>query len=447
MPTSAGSRSVAFARWPRGGSGHHRRVVDGAVTLAALVHAFGWRWDDWDRLALGSLAGHESHAARSARRPVHRLGAGAGLGLTWVSPSSDRRRWPRLRALKPPGTGGLVTPAHGGRAGAVRDRRPARLPVAGRVPRLFAGAAAGGRHTTRARERRRRSDRRRRRERSIATYADGWRLLDADDRRARRVPQGAARGRRRSRALHAALLAERPAALRKTSLELLGAESTYSPHSRAQGTAVWCSRWRRAADKAALEFLRARVCTLRRRWRRASPASPGRPSPSPVVRLFSCLVERSRVCAGLAGRPGRAFRKRCRRPRSATTLCRRITEPAPPHFGRHAARAAAASPTGAKWRQGRQRQRRHHRARDAAWHWLRGVNRRRAVTAYFAHRAHGLAVQRYELPGMRAFNSCAGAGRRRRPSLRYDPRGKPTRPDAARHRASTCPPMCCTALG
>jgi len=34
------------------------RVVDSAVTLGALIHEFGWRADDYDRLAAGSLAGH-----------------------------------------------------------------------------------------------------------------------------------------------------------------------------------------------------------------------------------------------------------------------------------------------------------------------------------------------------------------------------------------------------
>ena len=34
------------------------RCVDSAVTLGACLYAFGWESDDWDRLAMGSLAGH-----------------------------------------------------------------------------------------------------------------------------------------------------------------------------------------------------------------------------------------------------------------------------------------------------------------------------------------------------------------------------------------------------
>ncbi|QDO96142.1 DUF1446 domain-containing protein [Ferrovibrio terrae] len=34
------------------------RVADPALVLGPLAHAFGWSWDDWDRLAAGTLVGH-----------------------------------------------------------------------------------------------------------------------------------------------------------------------------------------------------------------------------------------------------------------------------------------------------------------------------------------------------------------------------------------------------
>ncbi len=34
------------------------RVVDSAVVSGALVHEFGWQWNDYDKLAQSALAGH-----------------------------------------------------------------------------------------------------------------------------------------------------------------------------------------------------------------------------------------------------------------------------------------------------------------------------------------------------------------------------------------------------
>ena len=34
------------------------RVTDTGITLAPMMHEFGWKWDDWDRIAAGVIAGH-----------------------------------------------------------------------------------------------------------------------------------------------------------------------------------------------------------------------------------------------------------------------------------------------------------------------------------------------------------------------------------------------------
>ncbi|MFN3597449.1 MAG: acyclic terpene utilization AtuA family protein [Rubricoccaceae bacterium] len=34
------------------------RTTDTGLTLAPLVHTFGWAWDDWDKMAAGTIAGH-----------------------------------------------------------------------------------------------------------------------------------------------------------------------------------------------------------------------------------------------------------------------------------------------------------------------------------------------------------------------------------------------------
>src|SRR5687768_17528063 len=47
------------------------RCVDSAVTLGALMHEFGWRPDDLDRLAMGSLAGHLIECGCQATGGLH----------------------------------------------------------------------------------------------------------------------------------------------------------------------------------------------------------------------------------------------------------------------------------------------------------------------------------------------------------------------------------------
>src|SRR5205085_6740617 len=34
------------------------RVADASLTLGPAVREFGWAWDDWNRLAAGTVAGH-----------------------------------------------------------------------------------------------------------------------------------------------------------------------------------------------------------------------------------------------------------------------------------------------------------------------------------------------------------------------------------------------------
>lgn len=34
------------------------RVTDTGLTLAPMIHEFGWKWDDWDKISAGTIAGH-----------------------------------------------------------------------------------------------------------------------------------------------------------------------------------------------------------------------------------------------------------------------------------------------------------------------------------------------------------------------------------------------------
>jgi len=85
------------------------RCVDSAVTLGACIHAFGWEREDYDRLAMGSLAGHILECGPQATggnftdwEQVPRL-ANIGYPVAEISPDGG------FVCTKPAGTGGLVT--------------------------------------------------------------------------------------------------------------------------------------------------------------------------------------------------------------------------------------------------------------------------------------------------------------------------------------------------
>ncbi len=89
------------------------RVADPALVLGPAVHHFGWAWDDWDRLALGTLAGHllecgaqvtGGYFADPGVKDVPDL---AAVGF----PIAELRDDGSLELTKPAGTGGLVSAA------------------------------------------------------------------------------------------------------------------------------------------------------------------------------------------------------------------------------------------------------------------------------------------------------------------------------------------------
>jgi hypothetical protein len=86
------------------------RVADAALFLAPMMHEFGWRWDDWDRLAQGIVVGHLLECSGQA--------TGGNFGGDWRSipdlahigyPIAEV--WENGEAVvsKAPGTGGRVS--------------------------------------------------------------------------------------------------------------------------------------------------------------------------------------------------------------------------------------------------------------------------------------------------------------------------------------------------
>jgi hypothetical protein len=88
------------------------RVADAALTLGPLVHEFGWRWDDWDRMAAGLTLGHLLECSGQ--------GSGGNFGSAgeWAKvPDYAHLGYPIAEVAadgtalftKPPGTGGRVS--------------------------------------------------------------------------------------------------------------------------------------------------------------------------------------------------------------------------------------------------------------------------------------------------------------------------------------------------
>lgn len=83
------------------------RVADASLTLGPAVHEFGMKWDDWDRLAAGTVAGHLIECGAQAT---------GGLWCNWQEtdlalvgyPIADIEDSGAIVLTKPPGSGGAV---------------------------------------------------------------------------------------------------------------------------------------------------------------------------------------------------------------------------------------------------------------------------------------------------------------------------------------------------
>lgn len=84
------------------------RVADASLTVAPAVHEFGWGWNDWDRLAAGTVAGHLIECGAQAT---------GGLWCNWQEapdlgnvgyPIAEMEASGDFRITKPAGSGGRV---------------------------------------------------------------------------------------------------------------------------------------------------------------------------------------------------------------------------------------------------------------------------------------------------------------------------------------------------
>ncbi|MEM7803670.1 MAG: acyclic terpene utilization AtuA family protein [Pseudomonadota bacterium] len=274
------------------------RVVDSAVTLAACIHAFGWSAEDYDCLAAGSVAGHILECGPQATGgnftdweqvadSLHNI----GYPIADIDASGD------MVIRKPADTGGMVSVGtvaeqllyEVGDAQAyllpdvVCDFGALQLEQDG-DDRVRVTGARGHAPTVSYKV--------------SATYADGWRggqtlvFYGRDADRKARAFANAALKRAQSRLDETGL-----PQYTDTLIELVGDESHYGSRRELAGSReVSLKVAARHPTKAGIEIL------LRETIGAALAGPPGltgfagtRPRPSPVVRLFSFLLDKQSV--------------------------------------------------------------------------------------------------------------------------------------------------------
>ena len=273
------------------------RCVDSAVVVGVLAHEFGWGWDDWDRIAAGTLAGHVIECGAQATGGLftdwQQVPGWADMGYPVIDCAEDGS----FVLSKPEGTGGLIHP------GAVSEQvlyevgdpanylmpdvtcdfRQVRVQAQGAGQVRVSGAR--GRPPTGSYK-------------ANGTWRDGYQLQLMMAIRGIDAPA-------KARKTADALLARTRAQLRQrgladysaTCVELLGCEALYGPHARALPTREVVLRiGARHADPKALAFLQRECASAGTSMGPGTRSSfAGRADVQPVIKVFSFLVPKDQV--------------------------------------------------------------------------------------------------------------------------------------------------------
>lgn len=273
------------------------RVVDSAVVLAPLLHEYQWSLDDYDKLAQGSLAGHVIECGAQCTggnfTDWQLVQGFDNMGFPVVEVSEDGS----FVITKPQGTGGLVSTATVAEQivyeignpqayllpDVIADFSHVHLEQVGEH-RVRVTGAKGQAPTTQYKV--------------SATYPDGYRVLVSFLIAGREAPQ-------KAQVIADAILAkcERVLAMRSVppfsekSVEILGIESTYGGHAQAFNS-------REVVVKIAVKHIFKEACMffaseIAQASTGMAPALAGivggRPKASPVIKLFSFLIDKNQV--------------------------------------------------------------------------------------------------------------------------------------------------------
>ncbi len=411
------------------------RVVDSALALGPLVHAFGWSLDDYDRLSAGSLAGHVIECGAQAT---------GGLFTDWEDvPDWAHIGYPIIEChadgsfivTKPEGTGGLVSPA----AVAEQILYEVGDPQGYALPDVVCDftqvtVEQVGQHRVRVTGAKGYppSDR----YKVCVTFGDGFRFIGASPVVGR---DAAAKGKRQSEAMLervGEMLRDRNLPpLRDSRIEILGAEASYGANASAAARSVREVVCRIGAEHESAEALGLMMREF------ASPTTSmsvgttgwfgGAPTITPVSRVFSILLPRQEVAAIVSlgdqtltitpASPARAFDPAEVIPPPVPTgpepNADMVTVPLIEVAWARSGDKGDAFNVGVIAR------------RPELLPWIRAGLSEDRVKAWFAHEFEGATapkVIRYELPGMNAINlHCIQAlGGGQFSSLRLDPLAK-----------------------
>ena len=275
------------------------RCADSALALGILMHEFGWRADDYDLLAAGSLVGHMLECGPQAT---------GGLFTDWEQvpgwhdigyPIAECRADGSFVLTKPEGTGGLVSPASVAEQVLYEIADPAayflpdvtadfsqvRLEREG-VNRVLVSGATGRAPTSQYKV--------------SATYQEGMRAvamvsiagLDA----ARKAERTAKALLDRAR-MHFAR--RQMADFRATHVEVLGAESAYGEQSHARSAREVILRLVvEHDDPRALDLFAREIGSVGLSFAQGTTGLiGGRPKATPVVRLFTFFIDKAKLRA------------------------------------------------------------------------------------------------------------------------------------------------------
>ncbi|MDM0070706.1 acyclic terpene utilization AtuA family protein [Variovorax sp. J31P207] len=278
------------------------RCVDSAVVVGALAHEFAWRWDDWDRIAAGTLAGHVIECGAQAT---------GGLFTDWAQvPDWANMGYPVIDCAadgsfvlsKPEGTGGLIhpgavaeqvlyevgDPAHYLMPDVSCDFRQVR--VEAEAPGRVRVSGARGRPPTASYK-------------ANGTWRDGWQLQLLMAIRGIDAP---AKARKTADALlertRAQLRGRGLADYTETRVELLGCEALYGAHARSLPTREVVLRIAaRHADPQGLAFLQRECASAGTSMGPGTRSSfAGRADVQPVIKVFSFLVPKAKLALRVA---------------------------------------------------------------------------------------------------------------------------------------------------